>query len=622
MNPWLLLIIPLASAIIITLVTRGNKALSSYISIGAIVLCFVISIPHFLYGLRHPHMHAIEQSVTWLNIPGLYVELGTLIDPLSLLMLFIVTFVGSLIHIYSRGYMHGEPGFSRFFACLSLFIFSMLGIVLSNNFIQIFIFWELVGLASYLLIGYYFEKPSAADASKKAFLVNRIGDFGFILGIFVIFVATGTFNFGEIEHEVAAGHVSPNTLLLGALLLFCGAMGKSAQFPLHVWLPDAMEGPTPVSALIHAATMVAAGVYMLARIAFILNAAPPAALMVIAYIGGITALMAACIALAQSDIKRVVAYSTLSSLGYMVMAVGVGSVTAGMFYLTTHGFFKALLFLAAGSAIHAVHSNEIWDMGNLYPKMKITAVTFILGAAAMSGVFPFSGFWSKDEILSAALSSGNYILFFMGILAAFISALFMAKLCFVAFFGKARYHGHPHESPPSMTIPLIILAFFAVVSGAIGLPWLETNFGTYIGGGGHGHGGGHGAEHFSLFTASLSTIVVLAGIGFGYQLYYKGSVSAHGFVISFPRIHRALVNKLYFDHFYDTIVVGKIYNGIARLVNFIEVDLIIKGGVNGLAYITRELGKGLRLSQTGKVQHYAFIMIGGVLLLLLFFAVG
>ena len=620
MNPWLLLIIPLVSAVVITLVTRGNKALSSYISVGAVVLCFLISIPHFIYGLKHPHMHALEQSITWIDIPGLYIELGTLLDPLGLLMLFIVTFVGSLIHIYSTGYMHGEPAFSRFFACLSFFIFSMLGIVLANNFIQIFIFWELVGLASYLLIGYYYEKPSAADASKKAFLVNRIGDFGFILGIFVIFVATGTFNFIEIEHAVAAGHVSPNALLLAALLLFCGAMGKSAQFPLHVWLPDAMEGPTPVSALIHAATMVAAGVYMLARIAFILTAAPPAALTVIAYIGGITALMAALIALAQSDIKRVVAYSTLSSLGYMVMAVGVGSVTAGMFYLTTHAFFKALLFLAAGSVIHAVHSNDIWDMGNLYPKLKITAVTFILGAAAMAGVFPLSGFWSKDEILSSALGSGHYLLFIMGLLAAFISALFMAKLCFVAFFGKARYHGHPHESPPSMTIPLIILAVFAVFSGFLGWPWMETNFGTYITGGGHG-AGHHGAEHFSFFAAGLSTIVVLAGIAFGWQIYYKESVSASGFVVSFPRIHKALLNKFYFDHFYDTIVVEKIYNGVGRLVNFVEVDLIIKGGVNGLAYITRELGKGIRLSQTGKVQHYAFIMMGGVLLLLLFFAV-
>ena len=379
-----------------------------------------------------------------------------------------------------------------------------------------------------------------------------------------------------------------------------------------------MEGPTPVSALIHAATMVAAGVYMLARIAFILNAAPPTALMVIAYVGGITALMAACIALAQSDIKRVVAYSTLSSLGYMVMAIGVGSVTAGMFYLTTHGFFKALLFLAAGSVIHAVHSNDLKDMGNLFPKMKITAVTFILGAAAMAGVFPFSGFWSKDEILSSALSSGHYLLFIMGLLAAFISALFMSKLCFVAFFGKARYHGHPHESPPSMTIPLIVLAVFAVFAGFLGWPWMETNFATYIGG---GHGGGHGAEHFSFFAAGLSTIVVLAGIGFGYQLYHTKSVSAQGFVVSFPRIHKALVNKLYFDHFYDTIIVAKIYDGIGRLLNFIEVDLIIKGSVNGLAYITREFGKRLRLSETGQVQHYAFIMIGGVLLLLLFFAV-
>ncbi|MFQ5353872.1 MAG: NADH-quinone oxidoreductase subunit L, partial [Thermodesulfobacteriota bacterium] len=514
---WGLLILPLLSAVVITLVTRRHKDLSSYISIGAVFVCFLIVFPYFLKFVGSSHAEHIESSFRWIGVPGMLVEIGYLIDPLSALMLFIVTFVGTLIHIYSRGYMHGEPGFSRFFACLSLFIFSMLGIVLANNLIMIYVFWELVGLSSYLLIGYYFEKPAASDAAKKAFLVNRIGDFGFALGIFVIFYAAGSFNFLEIGHQVHAGHLSSHTMLLGSLLLFCGAVGKSAQFPLHVWLPDAMEGPTPVSALIHAATMVAAGVYMLARISFLLYAAPPAATTVIAYTGAITALGAALLALGQSDIKRVIAFSTLSSLGYMVMSVGVGSATAGMFYLMTHAFFKALLFLCAGSVIHACHTNDIWHMGALSPKMKITTATFILGSLAMMGVFPFSGFWSKDEILSATFAHGDMVLYGAGVLTAFITGIFMTKLIIVTFYGKKRYHGTPHESPPTMTIPLMILAVFAVFVGLVGLPNIHPNFGSFLG----LHGAGHGAEHgFNMTVAISSTIVVFAGIIIGLLTYH------------------------------------------------------------------------------------------------------
>ena len=615
-----MLIIPLAASVLITLVTRPLKDLSSYISIGAVVLCFLISFPYIIGLLSNPHPDPIESSFTWFRVKGMTVEMGTLIDPLSIIMLFVVTFVGSLIHIYSRGYMHGDPGYSRFFACLSLFIFSMLGIVLANNFIMIFVFWELVGLASYLLIGYYYEKPSAADAAKKAFLVNRVGDFGFILGIFVIFYATGTFNFLEIEHAVAEGHVDGPTLLLGALLIFCGAVGKSAQFPLHVWLPDAMEGPTPVSALIHAATMVAAGVYMLARTVFLYHAAPPEALMVVAYVGGFTAFMAAVIALTQSDIKRVIAYSTLSSLGYMVMSIGVGGTGAGMFYLTTHAFFKALLFLAAGSVIHALHTNEIWEMGRLFPKMRTTAVTFILGALAMMGVFPFSGFWSKDEILASAFNSGNYLLYGLGILTAFLTAVFMTKLIVVTFFGEKRYHGHPHESPPVMTVPLMVLAFFAVVAGVVGVPGFEPNFASLVEG--HsGHGGGGAEHHFNILVAATSTIFVLSGMAVGWAIYQKKAVGTEIFTNHLRPVYDFVRNKFYIDDVYDNVLVARVYDGIAWFLNFFEVNFIINFFVNGTAYLTRECGKLLRLMQTGMLQHYTLIMVGGVLFMIFVFLV-
>lgn len=617
MDIWALLILPLASAVIITLLTRKNKDLSSYISIGAVVACFAIVAPYILKMFGDPHMQPEEQAFIWIDIPGLLVEIGTLIDPLSIIMLTIVTFVGSLIHIYSRGYMHGEEGFSRFFACLSLFIFAMIGIVISNNFIMTFIFWELVGLASYLLIGYYYQKPSAADAAKKAFIVNRVGDFGFVLGIIVIFYATGTVNFAEVARHIQAGEVSNWTLGLASLLIFCGAVGKSAQFPLHVWLPDAMEGPTPVSALIHAATMVAAGVYMLARTGFLFAAAPAGAMEVIAYTGGVTALMAALLAFGQTDIKRIIAYSTLSSLGYMVMAVGVGGTGAGMFYLMTHAFFKALLFLGAGSVIHACHTNDIWEMGKLYPKLKITAVTFILGALAMMGIFPFSGFWSKDEVLTSAFASGHTLLFIMGVFTAFLTAIFMTKLLIVTFFGEKRYHGHPHESPSLMTIPLIILSIFAVFAGVVGIPGVEPSFASFM----PTFGEGHGEHHFSYFVAVTSTIAVFIGIFVGWLIYSKKAIDNKQLAANWPGVYAALVNRLYIDHFYDTVLVKGIYNGIARISNYIEVYIIINFMINGTAYITREIGKGLRLTISGQLQHYALAMVGGVLVIMMMYVI-
>src|SRR5271156_2192651 len=401
--PWLILFLPLLSATVITLFTLRCKTTSSLISIGAVVAGFVMTV--IFVNANGIHFSG-ETAANWLSIGNLNVDFGLKLDALSMMMLFVVTGVGGLIHIYSYGYMDEDPGKARFFAFMSLFTFSMLGIVLANNFLEMFIFWELVGVSSYLLIGFWFEKPSAGDAAKKAFIVNRLGDFGFLLGILMVWGLLGSLNFSVLSTNTAALGASAT---IAGLLIFCGAVGKSAQFPLHVWLPDAMEGPTPVSALIHAATMVAAGVYMLCRIFFLLN---PGTLSVIAYIGGFTALLAALIAVQQDDIKRIIAYSTLSQLGYMVMSVGLNGPTPAMFHLTTHAFFKALLFLSAGSVILGMHhEQDIWHMGNLRKKMPITFWTFLIGALALSGVPPFSGFYSKDSIFAQALLQKNYLLF-------------------------------------------------------------------------------------------------------------------------------------------------------------------------------------------------------------------
>ncbi|MEC7199605.1 MAG: NADH-quinone oxidoreductase subunit L, partial [Verrucomicrobiota bacterium] len=408
---WMTLLLPLASAAVITLGTLKNHRLSANLSIGAILGAFVCSLLLFLSASSG------ESNLTWIAIGDFNATIGVKLDRLSALMLLVVTGVGALIHWYSQGYMEGDRSYARYFASLSLFSFSMLGIVLATNLMQMFIFWELVGVSSYLLIGFWHERPAAADACKKAFITNRLGDFGFLIGIIMVWAAAGSLNFGLLEKAM-----QEQPELLGAsagligLLLFCGAMGKSAQFPLHVWLPDAMEGPTPVSALIHAATMVAAGVFMLCRIFFLLS---PDALSIIAWIGGATALMAAVIALQQDDIKRILAYSTLSQLGYMVMAVGLHAPGAAMFHLTTHAFFKAMLFLGAGSVIHALHHEQnIWKMGGLREKMPATYRTFLIGTLALCGVPPLSGFFSKDGILAAAADGhhGNPVLFGIGIL--------------------------------------------------------------------------------------------------------------------------------------------------------------------------------------------------------------
>src|SRR5256714_779927 len=459
--PWYVLLLPLFSAAVIVLLTKRSPGLSSFISVVAGLASFALSCVIFATADIQP------LELTWIDLrPVLYVPLGFVLDDLARTMLLLVTGVGAVIHVYSLGYMRNDPGKSRYFASLSFFMFSMLGIVVANNFVMMFIFWELVGVSSYLLIGHWFERDKAAEAAKKAFLTNRIGDFGFMLGILMAWVATGSVVFSEMNQQLARIASYPEYLTVAALLVFCGAIGKSAQFPLHVWLPDAMEGPTPISALIHAATMVAAGVFMLVRVAFLIQTSAQA-LWVISWIGTITALMAALIATQQSDIKRILAYSTLSQLGYMIMAVGLASGQAAMFHLFTHAFFKALLFLGAGSIIVMLHHEQnIWKMGGLRRKLPITFLTFIVGTLALIGLWPFSGFFSKDAILALAYEKDRAI-FWLALATAFLTAFYMLRLVVVVFFGRPRSDRARagFEAPWVMIGPLILLAIPAFGAG-------------------------------------------------------------------------------------------------------------------------------------------------------------
>jgi NADH-quinone oxidoreductase subunit L len=630
---WLILLLPLFSAVAITLFTSKLSKLSARISIAAVVGSFILSLVFFVLLGQTETIQV--PSINWLNVgagPGsLSVELGLKVDHLSLLMMLIVTGVGSLIHIYSYGYMDGDRSFSRYFASLSLFTFSMLGIVLANNFFQMFIFWELVGISSYLLIGFWYEKPSAAEAAKKAFLTNRIGDFGFLLGIIIIWALVGSVQFDHIQQRLAT---NPGALgvysTLAGLLIFCGAMGKSAQFPLHVWLPDAMEGPTPVSALIHAATMVAAGVYMLCRAFFVFQAVPAApewfpwlqgvsALHVIAWIGGITALLAALMAVQQNDIKRILAYSTLSQLGYMVMSVGLSGPAPAMFHLTTHAFFKALLFLGAGSVIYAVHhEQDIWRMGGLREKLPVTYWTFLLGTLALCGLPPFSGFYSKDAILGNAWHH-NTSLFIIGVLVAILTTFYMFRLIFVAFLGSSRSEAssHAHESPRIMTWPLIALAVPTVIGGIIGI---EQFVGKNLGVIDESH-----VSFIDQFTEPFSHAPLAAIAGLGAVLF--GGLLAYALYANAPRdplpgmigwFARAMRNRFYFDEFYDWLI-ARTQGALSNLAQMIDQWIIGGLFIKGIHGTTEFAGRALRLAQSGSLQTYSFLFAAGAALLLFLF---
>ena len=591
MLPWCSLLLPLVSAIAITLFTHRSRARSSFISIAAVLGSFVCSC------LIFTRQGISAREFNWIDFGGVFkVPFGFVLDSLSKTMLILVSGVGSLIHIYSLGYMRDDEGKSRYFAALSLFMFAMLGIVLSNNFVMLFIFWELVGFTSYVLIGHWFERDAAADAAKKAFITTRIGDFGFMLGILMVWAAAGSVVFAEIAPRLSILTSHPAFLTTAALLIFCGAVGKSAQFPLHVWLPDAMEGPTPVSALIHAATMVAAGVYMLVRVGFIIQASQ-GALLVIAWIGTITAVLAALIATQQNDIKRILAYSTLSQLGYMVMAVGLASNEAAMFHLFTHAFFKALLFLAAGSVIVMLHHEQnIWKMGGLSQNLPITFLTFGAGALALVGCPPFSGFFSKDAILAVAYER-NMPIFVAGLLTAFLTAFYVIRLVVVVFFGKARSEiaRKSDESPAVMTGPLIALALLATLGG---FAFFARNFLVLP-----------VEKNIALFVPALAIIALVLGSGLAITLY-RNRKSEPFDIELFRRL-------FYVNEFYSWLI-NWTQELLARISAFCDRWIIDAGVVGGTSGGTWGIGALLRLVQGGNLQAYLFLFGLGIVALIYF----
>ena len=589
--PWLILIAPLVSAIVITLFTLRWKALSSTISVVAVLVSFICSC------LVFAHSASYAAQITWIDVAGaLKVPIALTLDALSRTMVLLVSGVGALIHIYSLGYMRDDHGKSRYFAALSLFMFAMLGIVLASNFVMLFIFWELVGFTSYVLIGHWFYRDAAADAADKAFITTRIGDFGFMIGILMIWTSTGSIVFAEIVPRMSGLTSYPTFLMIVALLIFCGAVGKSAQFPLHVWLPDAMEGPTPISALIHAATMVAAGVYMLVRVAFIIQASQTA-LVIVAWIGTLTAVMAALIATQQDDIKRILAYSTLSQLGYMIMAVGLASSEAAMFHLFTHAFFKALLFLAAGSVIVMLHHEQnIWKMGGLSKKLPITFVTFGVGALALIGCPPFSGFFSKDAILALAYEH-NTPIFAVALFTAFLTAFYVIRMLVIAFFGNPRSDiaRESRESLPVMIMPLILLALLATLGG---FGFFARNFLALP-----------VENHIASVVPALAVIALIAGSGLAVAIYRQQETD--------PVDVKLLRHKFYFDEFYSWLIHWT-QELLARVAAFVDRWIIDAGAVGGGSRGTWGVGALLRLLQVGNLQGYAFLFGLGVVALIYF----
>jgi NADH-quinone oxidoreductase subunit L len=527
-----------------------------------------------------------------------------------------VSLVSLLVHTYSKGYMHGDERIAVFFAYLGLFTFAMLGLVLSPNLLQTYIFWELVGLGSFLLIGFYFYKEEAKAAAKKAFIMTRIGDVGLFVGMILLFWQVGSFEYDDIFRAVEEGAISGTMITLTAILIFVGAVGKSGQFPLHTWLPDAMEGPTPVSALIHAATMVAAGVYLVATL-FPLFTASETALLTVAVVGAVTAIFAASIGLVQTDIKRVLAYSTVSQLGYMMLALGSAGYVAGVFHLMTHAFFKALLFLAAGSVIHAVHTQDIEKMGGLWKKLRLTGPLFLIGTLAISGVPLFSGFFSKDEILIAAWESGHTVLFWLVVIAAFFTAFYMFRLFFMVFGGEARSDmKNVHESPFVMTLPMIVLGVLAVVSGYVNTPWFGTFLGDWLTEGNEALG--HGHIEGPAWIMVVATLVSLAGIFLAWLMYGKRSLARDWLSGSMPIAYNILYNKYYVDEFYELTFVYAT-KWISQLFKIIEVFLV-EGIIKGVLGAVETLGKTGSKLQSGQIQTYGTVAFVGLALLVVIFA--
>lgn len=591
---WLIPLFPLVSFVLLVIFQRKLRENSSFVAIFFVFLSFIGAVFVLIERLA---AETVKESWTWLQFGDVNISFGFEVTALNALMLFIVTLVSLLVHVYAKGYMDGDVRLPIFYAYLGLFTFAMLGLVISINLLQLYIFWELVGLGSFLLIGFYFFKAEAKAAAKKAFIMTRIGDVGLLIGIILLFLEAGSFEYDAIFQAVQAGNISETMILLTAILIFVGAIGKSGQFPLHTWLPDAMEGPTPVSALIHAATMVAAGVYLVA-VMFPLFLASEAAMQTVAVIGGFTAIFAASIALVQTDIKRVLAYSTVSQLGYMMLALGSAGYAAGIFHLTTHAFFKALLFLAAGSVIHAVHTQNIEEMGGLFKKMKLTGTLFLIGTLAISGVPLFSGFFSKEEIFVATWESENYGLFALALVAALLTSFYMFRLYFLVFTGEARSaQHHVHESPATMTMPMMILGLFSVFIGYVNTPWFGTFLADWLGGAKPTHG--------PVWIMIITTLVSLVGIALAYFIYGKRTLSRNWLLSDDSMTHSLLKEKYYIDELYEATII-RFTKWKAKLFQLFETYV-----VEGAAQVTAGIVKGASAAgakvQDGKVQTYGTV---------------
>jgi NADH-quinone oxidoreductase subunit L len=622
---WLIPFLPLAGFIINGIGRNSlSKGVIGFIGSFLVLISFGLSVAAFCQ-VKSTGVPINVDVFQWFGVENLNVSFSFLIDQLSSIMLLIITGVGFLIHLYSIGYMHDDAGFGKFFAYLNLFVFFMLLLVMGSNYLIMFIGWEGVGLCSYLLIGFWYTNPSYADAAKKAFIMNRVGDLGFLIAIFLIFATFGSISYADVFSKAATTTGAPFVLI--TLLLFVGAVGKSAQLPLFTWLPDAMAGPTPVSALIHAATMVTAGIYMIARSNILFTMAPDT-MEVIAIVGLATAAFAALIALTQTDIKKVLAYSTVSQLGYMFLGLGVGAFTGSFFHVLTHAFFKALLFLGAGSVIHAMGGEQdMRKMGGLKGKIKITFVTMLIGTIAIAGIPPFSGFFSKDEILAAAYAH-NTTYYVIGVITAMLTSFYMFRMMYLTFWGKFRgtheQEHHLHESPASMTIPLIVLAILSAVGGMIGVPAVmgghhELNaYLTPVFEASHKLLGEHELSHSTEWLLmGLSVGGALIAMGYAYVKYVKNASVPVEDTEERPLLTNLSYNKFYVDELYDAII-RKPLDALSVFFYKVVDRLGIDGFVNGLGKGSIEASKGLRLLQAGNVGFYIFMMVAGIIAILLY----
>jgi len=620
---WLIFLLPLFSFAVISFFVRPfirrESKIAGYITIAAIAGSLVLSIWTLQAVMAAPSRELVVPDISWLVIEGgVSIHLGLMVDSLTAVMLVVVTIVSLMVQIYSQGYMDGDPGYHRYFAFMSLFTASMLGLVLADNLLFLFVFWELVGLCSYLLIGFWFHRPLAADAAKKAFIVTRLGDFGFLAAILALYYNTGTFDIAELHGLAIAGTLAGTTLTWAAIGIFSGAVGKSAQFPLHVWLPDAMEGPTPVSALIHSATMVSAGVFLVAR-TYPLFAHSAEALATVAIIGGFTAIFAATMGLVMTDIKRVLAYSTISQLGYMMLGLGTGGVAVGIFHLFNHAFFKALLFLGAGSVNHATGTFDMRRMGGLRKVMPWTYATFVIASLSIAGIWPLSGFWSKDEILASSLGS-QPVLFYLAMITVFMTAFYMFRVVFMTFGGEYRGEGKPHESSSIMVTPMVVLAALAIVSGL----WnVGGAFGQFM-----GHGEAHGflEGFFGVLTQPLPWIsLILAGSGvlLAYAMYSAKWLSPERVGSLFKPLYTLFYRKYWFDELYENIIVrNALLKGLFASLQFFD-SRGVDGAVNGVAGGVVAAGGAVRRAQTGQLQLYGLaIGIGVVAIVICLYLFG